>query len=81
MARIKQKASQKQVFEGLRCELRTIRDSAFRGDPRSPAGIAAGQFLILLKHFDTGILPKRETLLRFFAFVGSGAAQSREARL
>ncbi len=70
----------KQALEKLRAELRAVRAEAFRSDPRSRAGVACGQFLILIQCLNSGVLPKRASLLRFFSFVGAGAEQSREAR-
>lgn len=57
------------LAEKLRTEVRAVRAEAFRNNSKSPVGVKAGQFAILIGCIDRGSLPSRKALRQFFGYV------------
>lgn len=60
------------ILDELIEDVRSVRNRAFSNNPRSRAGVAAGQFMLLLLQLRSGLRPSRKSLRNFFFFVGGG---------
>jgi hypothetical protein len=69
MKDIHQNGSNSQILQKTIEQLRDLRNAEFALDPRSKAGIAAGQFLIFMRQVEEGIVPPRKGLRQFIRLV------------